>query len=145
MKLPSLFAIFPQLTPAQAGAVAFGVFLGVILLDVYARKDGIEGNTPREILIRWSRAAPSILGLFYLSGAGLAFLLGGLVGHWFHPGNTALLGGGWLGLGVVVGAAAVWAIVAGAVWKKAGAPPKALTLTALVGALVAALFWPVGG
>ena len=80
--------MFGQTSATVGGAL---LFLGLIVLEIWAARDKSPGNTPSE-LIRWLSRYTAIL----------PWAVGVLNGHWFHP---------WDDLDGVLGSASIWVLI----------------------------------
>ena len=141
--IPSLFDIFPDLTPEEAGALALGAFLLLILLDIYATIDNVANNTPRQVAVAWASRTKRALGILW-TGAPIPFMLGALVGHWFHPGLPRPPES-WPGLAIVIGMALLASPLIGLTLRGDDHPPERWVLwsVAAIGTIAAVFLWPV--
>ena len=120
-----LFLDLINLSPGEAKVVGATALVAVVVTDLLASADSVDGNTPRDWLVWltqwksealwrssvrkgwsrervWARRFP--LNYLPLCGAAFPYLLGVLLGHFFHPGLEPLLGpGGTTGLVIAGG------------------------------------------
>lgn len=149
--IPSLFELF-SISPRVAGIVAASALTALVVLDIYATGDRTPHNTPRQIVVGWTAWSGRIFGI-PLTGAPIPFVLGVLLGHWFHPGNAPRITCGFAGLAVVAGIAVILTVATGVLgtadrsdgdrtvgWQSA----RWSGPLAAVGTLAGVLFWPVG-
>lgn len=141
MSPPDWIPDFLLLTPKAAGAIAAGVLMLFIALDVYASSDEVPGNTPREVTVAWTRWVGR-LWFVPLTGAPVPFGLGVLLGHWFHPGATPHFAQGFAGLGVILGMAVALSVLTGLAGMKVDRSRAWLVL--LLGVVSGPMLWPSG-
>lgn len=142
----------------ESAVVVLCAVLVLYAFDLIAAIDGVPGNTPREWVLRlagWSGAGRPVsrtqgrtwLRWVPVTGAVVPFMLGVLLGHFFHPagwrpalGESLASGLGWVALmALVVGATTRW-------WAGRGSRlgPRGGTALVLWGVIAGAVLWPVG-
>lgn len=155
-----------SLSPGAAAWIGGMALVLIVALDVFASGDDVEGNTPREWLLRltqwrsmgfWdrqNREAAKAAGSWNawlapfnavpITGAIVPFGLACVTGHFFHPWSAPPLGiAGFRGLFLATGLGLAFSFVT--YTGPFGIRGERLTpIAALLGLVAGVLLWPVG-
>jgi hypothetical protein len=129
-----------SLSPATARIVAASALVILFVLDVIASGDDTPGNTPRELVLKLSQGRRRAF-----CGAAVPFMVGVLIGHFFHPWGEKPFDWGWANLLLVLVLGALLGFLHG--WKVPIAGPRGARRCGwlgLAGVAAGVLVWPSG-